>query len=690
MTTTTDNTDRAAAPSEDRLAANYTQLTLATLVAGVMLLAVAAACFMLYLGKGWNSRPYAFWALALGLTFLVIGALAIAYRGSDRSSDAERSRTLVLALLGCFGLATAILGLTLPLAYSEIFGGALKVWRENMNKVVLCGSILFGGMLVMFAGLVLSRSYGLQLPNLRRLVYGYNAIIGACLLLCILGLINLLPYMQLVPFKYLSKTYDWTTSGLYSLQPQSQSILADLKQPVKVYVLLNPSDPVTPEVETLLNNCRNETSQVTWQMYSRDFNRSEVEDLSKKYQLPDSVGLLVTYGTEPNVTHEFIRRSDLVDDRSTPQGQRFTFKGEFALINAVRDLAQGQHKTTVYFTQGHGEPALEANFRRPDDDSLSTLRGELEKRGFQPKPLQLGVDTKSIPEDADVVAVVAPTRPYPAAILKVLRDYLSGAGGGKKGRLMVLLGPASSDKSRTAGLESLLLEFDVKVGNNRILAAGPTNPLLVEAIPNPESTNPLAKAFVRGQRVTLFTFQDVRTVDPLSAGPAGAGRYTVDPILLAIPDNLIWAEPDLEANPRALQAEVRGSRERLLQKISRTPLTVAVAVSEGKNPPPMMPGHPPIGGEAQPRLVVFGTATWVGNQAMTGRAGSNYLDLFTSGVSWLRERADLGKAAEGKDRAPYQLEVASGGGWRLVLLPLGLLLLTVVMLGCGIWVVRRR
>ena len=67
-----------------------------------------------------------------------------------------------------------------------------------------------------------------------------------------------------------------------------------------------------------------------------------------------------------------------------------------------------------------------------------------------------------------------------------------------------------------------------------------------------------------------------------------------------------------------------------------------------------MPGHPPLPpSEGQPRLVVFGSAGWVNNQVMAGRGGSSYLDLFTSGLGWLRERRDLGAAAQGKDRPEY-------------------------------------
>jgi hypothetical protein len=694
MANTTDNTNVTnQRPRPDVLASNYTQFTLGTLLSGIALAVFAIVAFYLYHTKGKNILPYGLWAVFVSAAFLLIGILGSIQPTSGRWSDAERGRILVLAALGCVGMATALLGLGLPFAYSEVFGGAIKVWRENIGTVILCGAILFGGMLLMFLGLALARGYASEFANLRRIVYGYNAIVGSALLFCILGLINLLPYIQLAPFKYLSQTYDWTTSRIFSLEPASKSLLASLNEPVKVYVLMPKGEIVTTEVETLLNNCRNETPLLTWQLVSRDFNIEEMRELYKKYQLPDSLGLLITYGSGPNPSHEFIRFSDLLDNQSTSESARFAFKGEGALMNAISLLSQGKAKTSVYFAQGHGEPALETrNFNRVEDTSLGTLKDDLEKRNFQIRPLNFGVDTKTIPDDADVVAIVTPTQPYPENVIKVLRDYMNPEGSRKKGRLMVLLGPARPEKGpgTGSGLESFLASFDVTAGRNRVIAARSRNPLELMAITDPDSNNTLAKAFAPGGQVVPFTLRDVRTVSPLAAGPGGAGRFTVEPLLLALPDLWIWAETNLEASPQALQAEALSNREQLAKKISRSPLTVAVAVSEGKNPPPPMPGHPPLPpSESEPRMLVFGSGSWLSSQALSGRSASDNLDLATSSLRWLRGKMDIGPSTP-KNREEFRLPTPTDGGWRLVVLPAGLLLISVVMLGCGVWVVRRR
>jgi hypothetical protein len=682
------------APGTDKLAQNYRQVSLGTLVLAAVFAAVAGVCFWLYRSRDVNALPYVLWGIVLAIFFLVAGLLALMPRGTGASAwtEGERARVLILAILGAAGLATAVLGLTLPFAYRSIFGEPLKVWREHMGTVLLCVAIIFGGMLVLFAGLSLARGFGTGHPNLRRVVYGYNAVVGSSLLVCILVLVNFLPYIQLPPFKYLSQTYDWTTSKIFSLSDESKAILASLQEPVKVYVLLNPErDRVTPEVETLLNNCRSVTPNLSWQVVARDFNLEDLRELEKKYQLPDALGLLVVYGTEPKTTSEFIRRSDLVDNRDTEEGQRFIFKGESALMNAISYLSQGKSKSIVYFTKGHGEPEFDGPPGRDGERSISQLKEELDKRNYEVRSLKLDIDTSRIPDDADVVVVAGPTRPLAENIVKALRDYLRGEGGRKKGRLIALLDPVvKGGTMEPTGLEPLLNENNVKLGTNRLLAASMRNPLDIVVMPDPESSNPIAKAFVLGRQVKGFVFERARTVEAAPGNPANPAGPKAETVLATVPDYLVWAESNLDASPNSLVAEVRENLQKLREKVSRVPLPVGVAVSEGGTPPVPIPGHEGLAKEGQPRMVVIGNVAWVTNPFLGGRGGPDSVDLFASCLSWLREKPNLGTGAAGKVRNQFNLSVPPDGGWRLVLLPVVLLLLTVCLLGSGIWVVRRR
>jgi hypothetical protein len=701
MATNPNTVNAADSDRPDPVAANYGQIVGGAIFLGVLLAAVAVISFFwLYRSRGYNALPYVIWAALLGVLFVIVGLLGSTWRGTGRWTEGERGRAILLYLIGAAGLATAVLGLSIPFAYSDVFSKELKVWREHMGTVLLCGAVLFGGLLVMFAGLQVSRGFGVNFPNLRRTVFGYNAVLGTALLVCILFLVNLLPYVKLAPFKYFNETYDWTAQRLYSLAPESKNILTSLSEPVKVYVILFNRDwLLNEEVTTLLNNCKAVTSNLTSEVVAPEYNRDRVRELAKKYQVPD-LGLLVVYGTEPNTSYEFVRRADLFTEETpnmmNPQERpKRIFTGERALINAVSYLAQGKTKITVYFTQGHGETPLD--FGRGNafgqGESLSSLRDALKDRNFEVKPLKLDIGTKNIPDDADVVAIVGAARPFEENVLSALRAYLRGDGGKKKGHLIALLGPAQMEKGPPGAgrVESLLAEYDAQAPPDRVLTAVFKDPLQVDVHADPDTNNALARALFSLQDTPIeYLFRNCRTVSPPPPAMGGNRPYTVETLLIAEPGYGSWAEKNLEGDPVALATEMRENLRVLKERMGTTPLSIAVTVAEGKPAMPPMPGHPPVGGESQPRMVVFGCASWVGSEAVSAAGGRKNVDLFASSLYWLRERPNLGEASSGKTKEEYSLPPQPDGGWRLVLLPGALLLLAVVMLGSGIWVVRRR
>ena len=95
-------------------------------------------------------------------------------------------------------------------------------------------------------------------------------------------------------------------------------------------------------------------------------------------------------------------------------------------------------------------------------------------------------------------------------------------------------------------------------------------------------------------------------------------------------------------------------------------------------------------GEPKPLMVVFGDATWISNSAVAARSGADNYDLFVSCVNWLRERPDIGvQPVDDKTRSLYRLP-ENLSVTRLLIMPVMLLLMTVMCVGTGIWIVRRR
>ena len=98
-------------------------------------------------------------------------------------------------------------------------------------------------------------------------------------------------------------------------------------------------------------------------------------------------------------------------------------------------------------------------------------------------------------------------------------------------------------------------------------------------------------------------------------------------------------------------------------------------------------------------MVVFGSASWIKDSELTGEGEADRVALFRSCVNWLQgEEQDVGKGDEkerGRTHEIYVPNVSTDSQWWLYqLLLLGLpayvLMAAVVVIGAGIWVVRRR
>jgi hypothetical protein len=561
---------------------------------------------------------------------------------------------------------------------------------------------VMGGMVVSFLSLMLVRGMERSNQTLRRVVYGFTAVLTSLLLLAVLAVPNVLAYAP--PFsRFFGKTYDWTQLKVYTLSDATKNLLTDLREPVKFYLLRVGRDPVAEDVLVLLDNFRSVNPKVTYDVLDMTSRASlmRLNELLRTHNVTADIGrggvLVVTEaeGKKPGEVvrqHDFVKRDDLISQAGMGRSDTsYTFNGENALLNAIRFVTET--KATIYFTQGSGELSLQGAMpmrgRAPaGGGSLQRVRDRLtQQKNVEVKELKLDAGVRKVPDDATVVVVARPTRAIPPQGVEVLRDWMRA----KKGKLVILVDPVLRGDGDvkglvSTGLEGLLAEYSVRLGNNRVMNGMYEDPLLVEAFTNPESQNPVAAAFgSRGMQVP-FTFTPVRTVEAIEAGPKG-GAARAEPLVMTLEVGY-WVESDLNAQPAALQSELRRSRDVQAKKLAREPITIAVAVSDSSDGGmPRDMAHRGLFKE-KPRMVVFGNGSWIGDEAL--RLRPNQLNLFTSCLTWLRERPDVGKPPENRERKVYQIGVSQESMTRLRVLPLGLMLLGVIGLGTGVWVVRRR
>lgn len=126
------------------------------------------------------------------------------------------------------------------------------------------------------------------------------------------------------------------------------------------------------------------------------------------------------------------------------------FHGESALAEALATVATGT-RPIVYVTQGHREPSLDdsGNF------GGAGVRQLLEADGFQVETWDPSVEP-TVPEDADLVAVIGPDQPWPSESVDLLERWVR-----EGGRLFCAVGDTYVDGPNSAG--DLLSRFGVHV-----------------------------------------------------------------------------------------------------------------------------------------------------------------------------------------------------------------------------------
>jgi hypothetical protein len=671
---------------------------------GLAVLLAAIPVWMIYKYE-WEYAVVAVWGGALSA--ISLGAAVWLWLVEDEQvSDLDRSRALVLVVGGLSGFTTWMLSLALAYQWRGTILGGLEAWQGPLWwRLWVCILAMFGGLGIIFVSLLPARVAERTNAGLRRLVYGFNATLTGLLLLGILLVVNVLVY------NYFPTVWDWTSSNIFTLNERSVNILKSVDQPTRIYALVPGRSPESREIQALLNNARAFNSKITVKYLSPQIDEDEVNDLMRRYQFTDPTGLLVVYGTEPQMQHQFIKLNDIFapDPDAGPQrgSGRFLFKGEDALISALSFLEEGKSKAVVYFTQGNGELDLTDTAGNQEGKGAGNLRERLQRGNYEVKGLQLSgvaakpdpmiVSSPRVPDDADVVVVAGPRVPLPDAAVNALREYMqpTGKDSRKKQGKLIVLADLVLDPSRNVvqtGLEPFLAEYGVQLGMDRVLCVplrqlNRRNPLQIPVTPDPRSNNPIVSAF----RGTVFILPELRPVRPQSPpGNQPMQRYQADALLLAL-GQYCWAETNLRASPVELAQDlIKEENTAELRKKLGQNIPVAVTVGE-PTPPSLTDPHAALrgGGEQKPRMVVFGGSTFCSNRYMALTEDDMYYELFASSLAWLRERPqNIG--VEPKRRNTYKLKVPEEDSTRMHLMPALFMLISIVGLGTGVWLVRRR
>jgi ABC-type uncharacterized transport system involved in gliding motility auxiliary subunit len=493
-------------------------------------------------------------------------------------------------------------------------------WTSIPLGLIISGIVIMG-LWVVFLG----RGGDIRQPQFwsrRSTRVSTNALVSTIAVFVILGLLNFLVSRH-------PTRIDLTEGQLFTLSPESQQVVRELPQAVKVWIF---DGQQNSQDRDLLENYQRQNPKFLFEFIDPEANPG----LASSFGIKNS-------GENRDVYLELqsSKRRQFVQSIS-PQIRLSENRITSGILQLTRD-----RQSKLYFLQGHGERSLDAG-----QGAISQATQALKDKNFIGEPLNLGL-TGKVPADAVAVMVVGPVRPLPEAETTALQTYLS-----QGGNLLVAVDPTIK-----SGLDNLLNLWGVKLDDRVVINAsdrqvrgkGPTAVVIAQY-----GDHPITKDFRNSNSIYPLA-------RPLEITLVPGVQST--PLLLTDPNS--WAESNLKEQPLKLDGGDRPGPIAIGAAFSRqvtpsaqpspspsvipspqasgspspspsassspTPSSPSpqAAISPSAFPSPT-PSAPPFAqGTKESRLVVFGNSTF----ATDGLFGQ-YLngDVFVNSVSWLSQQ----------------------------------------------------
>ncbi|MBM4242575.1 MAG: hypothetical protein FJ148_02015 [Deltaproteobacteria bacterium] len=423
-----------------------------------------------------------------------------------------------------------------------LFFGGVSVFFTRRLEAYALFHIAVGFVLLAYFLLRSFRDLG-ALLSARSTRYGANMVVYSLLFVALLVAVNWFGARY-------NKRWDVSESGVFSVSPQAQSVLATLTQDVEMQAFLEGGHD--PEIESLFDSLTYASPRVKTTLIDPD----KQPELAEKYGVRSYRTVRVAYGENATTV-------------SQPSEESLTN----ALIKVTKQTSQ-----TVCFVEGEGEPDIDD---QQNAFGFAGAKEALTGENYQTRKLVL-LQEATVPDDCNIVVVAAPQRALLPPPIDALSAFLR-----KGGRAIFMLPPREGDE-----LAPLLAEFGVKLGKDAVVDQ------VVRLFQGPQlGLNPIVNSY--GAHPITKDIKE-RTVFPLTRSvDVGQAKPGLTVVSLAKTSQSSWAETDLttlfDAQSAVLEeSDVKG------------PVSIAVAVAADLKQLGM--------GEGEARLVVFGTAAFADNK----------------------------------------------------------------------------
>ena len=400
---------------------------------------------------------------------------------------------------------------------------------------------------------------------------------------------------------------DWTSTQIYSLSEKTENILSDLEDEIRVVVFMTPQTSMYDQVEELLERYKAASDKITVEHIDPEREPLKTTQLAEQFGVQVADTVVFIYGDRTKyVTSDQMAEMDYSGMQYGQGPTMRAFKGEEQFTSAILSLV-APDVPKVYFVTGHGEAATAA--AGASDRGLRILEEALKRENMETADTTLL--SGEVPEDADVLAIVGPTRAYTEAEIDAIGAYLD-----RGGRLLVALDPLiePAGTMRPTRLEAMLGERGIAVHDDLVV--------------DPSRRLP----FYDLSAVYLEDFP----AHPLTKGLEGfAVLFTVSRSLVAEGDGatVLVQTSDEGWGETNLGMLLRGEPVALDDADNPGPAAVGVAVDNIAAATDVEDAE-----EITYRLVVFGDSDFLTDLDISN-AGNAV--LATNAFNWLAEREDL-------------------------------------------------
>jgi ABC-type uncharacterized transport system involved in gliding motility auxiliary subunit len=465
-----------------------------------------------------------------------------------------------------------------------LFGVSGGLVLGSFTQPLMLAHLLLGGVLLLvwfFAVGVRSASQAGAVIRGRQVRFGANALFYGLVFVGVLAVLNWYAHRH-------DRRWDLTEEGVYSLAPQTESVLKNLKKPLRLVAVGDNPNVSNLQIQELLD---------LYKFHNPSFVRTEVFSPRTKPQMIEALEikpgnvLYLEYGEGA--------------DKGVSRLNELT---EEAITNAIIKLTRGEARR-IYYVTGHAEPGL-------DDGSALGAKAFAEAIGDE----HLRVDTlllskfSKIPEDAAAVVLVAPQKPLLPEEKSMLITYAENGG-----RLLLFTDPRGSQEIKEIAAHFGITVVDAVVIDQvqRLFSAPAWG---AQPIVSDYEYHPVTNGFGKES----FTLYNIAAPVKISGKNDEVTTYTE----LTRTGPAAWGETNLSSVFDSEEATVSLDKEDLTG-----PIPLAVALDKNMSKPATdSQENSGVNFEKRTRVVVFGDSDFIRNATISKFYNR---DLALNAVNWV-------------------------------------------------------